>query len=75
MRTPRTGDCVTLASFPDDVYTIFVCHGTQCGVMADGWPVGATASIELHQLSTVNGVVVNFPATLEESARRTKNRR
>jgi hypothetical protein len=75
MRTPRPGDRVTLASFPDDEYRIFACTGTQCGISSQAWPRGGTSQISLHELDTVNGVAVNFPAPLEETPRRTRNRR
>jgi hypothetical protein len=75
MRTPSTGDRVTLSAHPNDVYVIFQCHGTQCGISSQAWPRGGTSQISLHELDTVNGVAVNFPAPLEETPRRTRNRR
>jgi hypothetical protein len=75
MRHPRPGDLVTLSAHPDDVYVIFACNSDRCGIMADGWPRGATSQIALHELATVNGQPVKFPAPLAESARRSKSRR
>jgi hypothetical protein len=75
MRTPRPGDRVTLASFPDDEYRIFACTGTQCGITSDAWPRGATSQISLHELADINGAAVKSPEPLEESQRRTKSRR
>jgi hypothetical protein len=75
MRTPSPGDIVTLAAHPDDVYVIFACTGDRCGITSDSWPRGATSAISLHELGTVNGVAVKFPAPLEENPRRSKSRR
>jgi hypothetical protein len=72
MSPPRPGDRVTLSAHPDDVYRIFACHGTQCGITSDGWPRGATSQIAFHELGTVNGVAVEFPAPPEQNQRSEK---
>lgn len=69
IRPPRPGDRVALTNYPN-TFVVVACFDKQCGILSDLWPVGASQQIGLHQLSTINGRPVAFPAPAESQKKR-----
>jgi len=57
----RIGDRVTTADFPDDYpLEVLAIAGGRLAICSPRWPQGANYPIERHQLTSVNGVRVQF---------------
>jgi hypothetical protein len=67
----QIGDRVTAQGFPSDYpLMILAIVGRQVAIGSPKWPIGATRSVSLHQLRSINGVVCELPPRSDTSSNR-----
>lgn len=71
---PKRGDRVTLHT-RDGEYTVAACFPPMLGILSDAWPLGASQSVALAELSSINGHPVEFdPAEQPQKKHRSRRR-
>jgi hypothetical protein len=69
MQLPKPGDRVALTDYPN-TFVIVACFDKQCGILSGLWPVGASQSIEIHKIASINGRPVSFAPPSEPQKKR-----
>jgi hypothetical protein len=70
----KIGDRVTAQGFPSDYpLMILAIVGGKVAIGSPRWPVGATRSVLLPQIPSINGVVCELPPRSDTSSNRVRN--
>lgn len=70
MRISR-GDVVTAQGFPDEYpLMVLAIAGGRLAIGSPLWPVGANRAVEFHQITSVNGIPVQFEPIAQPKRRK-----